>query len=68
MMQLLTQPYRRSACPSTETVDNARTPVPVSSTKLLVLRGCKIGMEFPIYEGRNTIGRFAEKPVDIDLN
>lgn len=24
-------------------------------------------MEFPIYEGRNTIGRFAEKPVDIDL-
>ena len=35
--------------------------------KLYVLRGQKIGQEFPLYEGRNVIGRFADRPVDIDL-
>lgn len=35
--------------------------------KLVVLRGVKINAEYPIYEGRNTVGRFADRPVDIDL-
>lgn len=35
--------------------------------KLVVLRGQKVAAEYPIYEGRNTIGRFVDKPVDIDL-
>jgi hypothetical protein len=56
------------AAPSTEMADQAQTPVPPASPpKLLVLRGLKISMEYPVYEGRNTIGRFADKPVDIDL-
>ncbi len=42
-------------------------PPPAVRPKLLVLRGIRIGAEFPIYEGRNTVGRFADKPVDIDL-
>ena len=33
----------------------------------MVLRGVRIGVEYPVYEGRNTVGRFADKPVDIDL-
>lgn len=54
--------------PSTETGDQSATPVPpVVPPKLLVLRGLKINVEYPIYEGKNTIGRFADKPVDIDL-
>jgi pSer/pThr/pTyr-binding forkhead associated (FHA) protein len=54
--------------PPTETGDQSATPVPpVVPPKLLVLRGLKINVEYPIYEGRNTIGRFADKPVDIDL-
>ena len=40
---------------------------PVGRPRLVVLRGLKINAEYPIYEGRNTIGRFADKPVDIDL-
>jgi FHA domain-containing protein len=40
---------------------------PTGKPKLVVLRGLKINLEYPIYEGRNTIGRFADKPVDIDL-
>ena len=40
---------------------------PVARPRLVVLRGMRIGAEFPIYEGRNTVGRFADKPVDIDL-
>lgn len=35
--------------------------------KLLVLRGERINVQYPIYEGRNFIGRTDEKPVDIDL-
>src|SRR5262249_47546098 len=31
------------------------------------LRGLKINVEFPLYEGHNFIGRADEKPVDIDL-
>lgn len=54
--------------PSTDTGDQSQTPVPPAvPPKLLVLRGLKINTEYPIYEGRNTIGRFADKPVDIDL-
>ena len=45
----------------------APPPSPPVRPRLVVLRGQKINAEFPVYEGRNTIGRFADKPVDIDL-
>lgn len=35
--------------------------------RLLVLRGQKRNIEYPVYEGLNFIGRADEKPVDIDL-
>src|SRR5262249_44412577 len=35
--------------------------------RLVVLRGQKRNVEYPIYEGHNFIGRADEKPVDIDL-
>lgn len=56
--------------PATDPADQLPPPVPaapLSRPKLVVLRGLKINAEYPIYEGRNTIGRFADKPVDIDL-
>ena len=43
------------------------TPPPQIHAKLLVLRGQRINHEYPLYEGRNVIGRFADRPVDIDL-
>jgi hypothetical protein len=46
----------------------AGTPIPAgSSPKLVVIRGQKINLEFPIYPDLNFIGRADEKPVDIDL-
>lgn len=45
----------------------AEPPPPKLRVWLVVLRGMKIGIEYPIYEGRNTIGRFVDKPVDLDL-
>lgn len=46
----------------------AETPAPpVLAFRLVVLRGQRVAAEYPIYEGRNTIGRFVDKPVDIDL-
>ena len=54
--------------PATDRADQTPTaPPPVVRPKLIVLRGMRIGAEFPVYEGRNTVGRFADKPVDIDL-
>lgn len=35
--------------------------------RLVVLRGQKRSVEYPIYEGHNFVGRADEKPVDIDL-
>lgn len=35
--------------------------------KLVVLRGLKLGIEYSVFPGENFIGRFDEKPVDIDL-
>jgi hypothetical protein len=48
---------------------NARPDVnPVGAkARLMVVRGAKPGMEYPIFEGQNVIGRADEKPVEIDL-
>jgi len=40
---------------------------PNAQPRLLVLRGQKRNVEYPIYEGLNFVGRADEKPVDIDL-
>jgi len=40
---------------------------PGSQPRLLVLRGQKRNVEYPIYEGLNYLGRADDKPVDIDL-
>ena len=56
--------------PATAPADAAQLPAPpapAGKPKLVVLRGLKIGTEYPVYEGRNTVGRFADRPVDIDL-
>jgi hypothetical protein len=40
---------------------------PDAQPRLLVLRGQKRNVEYPIFEGPNFLGRSDEKPVDIDL-
>jgi FHA domain len=43
-------------------------PLPAGSQpRLVVLRGQKRNVEYPVYEGLNFIGRADDKPVDIDL-
>jgi hypothetical protein len=50
---------------------SAKTPqvasAPARLPRLRVQRGLKLGVEYPIYEGQNLIGRHDDKPVDIDL-
>jgi pSer/pThr/pTyr-binding forkhead associated (FHA) protein len=41
---------------------------PGATVKLVSVRGLKLGVEYPIYEGSNYIGRSDENPVDIDLD
>lgn len=45
------------------------TPPPASSANphLIVIRGEKLNVDFPVYNGKNYIGRASEKAVDIDL-
>lgn len=45
----------------------APPPPPAVIVKLRVIRGLRVGAEYPVYPGRNVIGRFADRPVDIDL-
>jgi hypothetical protein len=40
---------------------------PGAQPKLVVMRGQRPNVEYPIYDGLNFIGRSDEKPVDIDL-
>ena len=43
------------------------TPPPAARPRLVVLRGARAGDEYPLFAGRNVVGRFADEPVDIDL-
>jgi pSer/pThr/pTyr-binding forkhead associated (FHA) protein len=52
--------------PSADGAAGASLP-PGAQPRLLVLRGQKRNVEYPVYEGLNFIGRADEKPVDIDL-
>jgi hypothetical protein len=37
------------------------------SPRLVVVRGQKLNVEFPLYDGDNVLGRTADRPADIDL-
>jgi hypothetical protein len=57
-----------SAAPAAAPAAAAGTAIPAGAApKLLVIRGQKINMEFPIYPDNNFVGRADEKPVDVDL-
>ena len=42
------------------------TPIP-TNPKLLVVRGQKMDVSYPLFPGKNYLGRTDDKPVDIDL-
>lgn len=59
-----------AAAPASEAAPAApagQSVPPGAQPKLVVRRGLKIGVEFPIYAEYNYIGRADEKPVDVDL-
>ena len=61
-----------AAAPATPAAPAAAAAAPAvlppgAQPRLLVLRGQKRNVEYPVYEGLNFIGRADEKPVDIDL-
>jgi len=43
-----------------------QTPIP-TNPKLVVVRGQRMDVAYPLYPGKNYVGRTDEKPVDIDL-
>src|SRR6266542_786194 len=53
--------------PQVEALPSEAVLPPGAEPRLLVLRGQRRNVEYPIYEGLNFIGRADEKPVDIDL-
>lgn len=52
-----------AAGPRAEPADNPAG----AKARLVVVRGIKPGMSYPLFEGRNVLGRAEEKPVEIDL-
>ncbi len=59
-------PAPAPAAPMTDSAPGSALPHG-AQPRLLVLRGQKRNIEYPVYEGLNFIGRADEKPVDIDL-
>jgi hypothetical protein len=58
------------AAPATPAAPAPTAPAalpPGAQPRLVVLRGQRRNVEYPLYEGLNFIGRADEKPVDIDL-
>jgi hypothetical protein len=49
--------------PSTMTLGSG----PLTSPKLVVVRGQRMDVQYPLYPGKNYLGRTDDKPVDIDL-
>ena len=54
--------------PSSAADPIAAAPAGEATIKLVCVRGQKPGIEYPVYEGQNFIGRSDEQPVDIDLD
>lgn len=48
-------------------VDTTPPPLAPTMPRLIVIRGEKLNVEFPVYGGKNYMGRASDKPVDIDL-
>jgi hypothetical protein len=53
--------------PKTATPPPLPTAAAPTSPKLLVVRGQKMDVTYPLYTGKNYLGRTDDKPVDIDL-
>jgi hypothetical protein len=53
--------------PKTATPPPLPSAAALVSPKLLVVRGQKMDVSYPIYGGKNYLGRTDDKPVDIDL-
>ncbi len=62
-----THPISQLSQVRTPTAPNAPAPKPPAPPRLRVLRGNKVNVEYPVYEGPNLIGRRDDKPVDIDI-
>jgi hypothetical protein len=59
-----TEPAKK---PKTGTPPPLPGAAPPTSPKLLVVRGQKMDVSYPLYSGKNYLGRTDDKPVDIDL-
>jgi pSer/pThr/pTyr-binding forkhead associated (FHA) protein len=66
--EVLAEPVMEAAPVEAAPAGDAHVFAAGSTPKLVVNRGLKQNVEYPVYEGQNFIGRADEKPVDIDLD
>lgn len=59
-------PFKLATPEAKPVADPISEPV-LTTPKLVVIRGQKLNVEYPLYTGDNFIGRTDEKPVDVDL-
>jgi hypothetical protein len=60
---ITTRPLAEIELQTPNTLPSMPTPV----ARLRVIRGQRLNLEFPLYEGQNLIGRADEQPVDVDV-
>jgi pSer/pThr/pTyr-binding forkhead associated (FHA) protein len=64
--QVLDSPTAAPAPPAAIPLEGP-APARLTKPKLVVLRGQRLNVEYPLYEGENYIGRADDKAVDVDL-
>ncbi|MEI7687380.1 MAG: FHA domain-containing protein, partial [Planctomycetota bacterium] len=65
---IIPDPPPTQPLPAATPVETGSGAIPAGAQpRLKVMRGVKVGVEFPIYPDYNYIGRADEKPVDVDL-
>ena len=68
LADVIPEPPPTQPLPEATPVETGTDAIPAGSQpRLKVMRGVKVGVEFPIYADYNYIGRADEKPVDVDL-
>ena len=60
-------PAQQEHAPSEAVTESPDRLPPAAKPKLVVVRGQRLNVEYPLYEGDNYLGRADEKAVDIDL-
>lgn len=64
---LIDSPREKTPAQTIAPTNTSKMNASTMKARLVVIRGAKVNMMYPLYDGKNLIGRADQQPVDIDL-